>query len=89
MQAVALPGHGLNYTVIRQFIPVKLMLVLPALIRVHNQPLHRVEALKRLRQHILDLLQVWTEGKIIRNDLVCVHVQNWREITFAPREIEL
>ena len=87
--AVTFSGHGLNHTVLRKLIPVKLVLVLPALIRVHNQSLHRRKTLKRLRQHILDLLQVWAEGKIIRNDLVCVHVQNRREIAFAPGKIEL
>ena len=76
--AVALPGHGLNHTVLRKFIPVKLMLVLPALIRVHDQPLHRRKSLKRFHQHILDLLQVWGLG-----EPNLIYVKNFCE---APRK---
>ena len=41
-----------------KFAPVKCVLVLPALIRVHNQTLYRRKSFKRFIQHILDLFPI-------------------------------
>ena len=56
---------------------------------MHNQSLHRRKTLEGFLQHILYLLHVWAERKVLRNDLVRVHIQNWRNITFPPRQFEL
>ena len=87
--AVALSGHGLNDSVLLKFTTVECELVLPTLIRVHDQPLHRRKAFKRLVQHISYLLHIRAGRKIVRNNLICVHIQNRRNIAFAPRQIEL
>ena len=72
-----------------KFVSVKCVLVLPALIRVHNQTLHRRKTFKSFIQHILDLFHVWTGREIVRNNLICVHIQDRRNVTFAPSQIEL
>ena len=38
---------------------------------------------------ILNLFHVRTGREIVRNDLICIHIQNRRNIAFAPRQIEL
>ena len=40
-------------------------------------------------QHILDLFHVWAGREIVRNNLICVHIQNRRDIAFTPGQIEL
>ena len=65
------------------------VLVLPALIRMHNQSVHRGKAFKRLMEHILNLLHIRAERKIIRDDFIGIHVQNGRKITLSPGERKL
>ena len=72
-----------------QLIPVCHVLVLLALVRVHNETLDRGKTFKCLVKHIFNLLHVRVERKIVRDDLICIHIQNSREITFAPGEIKL
>ena len=38
---------------------------------------------------ILDLFHIRTCRKIVRYNLICVHIQNRRNIALAPRQIEL
>ena len=40
-------------------------------------------------QDILDLFHIRTCRKIVRYNLICVHIQNRRNIALAPRQIEL
>ena len=72
-----------------KFAPVKCVLVLPALIRVHNQTLYRRKSFKRFIQHILDLFHVRTGREIVGNNLIGIHVKNRRNVAFTPRQIEL
>ena len=72
-----------------KFAPVKCVLVLPALIRVHNQTLYRRKSFKRFIQHILDLFHVRTGSEIVGNNLIGIHVKNRRNVAFTPRQIEL
>ena len=74
--AVTLSGHGLNDSVLLKFTTVECVLVLPALIRVHDQTLYRRKAFKCFVQHISYLLHVGTGREIVRNDLICIHIQN-------------
>ena len=87
--AVALSGHGLNDSVLLKFATVECLLVLPALIRVHDQTLYRGKAFKCLVQHISYLLHIRAGREVVRNNLICVHIQNRRNIALAPRQIEL
>ena len=87
--AVALSGHGLDDSVLLQFIPIKIMLVLPALIRVHDQSLHGRKPIKSLRQHIFNLLHVGMKRKIVGNNLIGVRIQERRNVAFAPRKVKL
>ena len=48
-------GHGLNDLMFLKLYSIGSVLVLPALIRVHNQSRHSGKALKRLMEHILNL----------------------------------
>ena len=86
---VALSGHGLNDSVFLKFTTVECVLVLPALIRVHDQTLYRRKPFKRFIQHISYLLHIRAGRKIVRDNLICVHIQNRRNIALAPRQIEL
>ena len=65
------------------------VLILPALIRVHNQSVHRGKAFKRLVEHIFNLLHVWTERKIVRDDFIGIHIKDRRKITLSPGKREL
>lgn len=65
------------------------VLVLPTLIRVHNQSLYRREMRKRLVEHIFNLLHVRTERKIVRDNFVGIHVQDWRKIALSPGQRKL
>ena len=87
--AVALSGHRLYNSMLLKFAPVKCVLVLPALIRVHNQTLYRRKSFKRFIQHILDLFHVRTGREIVGNNLIGIHVKNRRNVAFTPRQIEL
>ena len=40
-------------------------------------------------EHILNLLHVWAERKIIRDNFVGVHVKDWRKIALSPGERKL
>lgn len=40
-------------------------------------------------QHVLYLRHIWMLRKIVRDYFIAVHIQNRRNITFAPRQIEL
>ena len=46
------------------------VLVLPALIRMHDQSVHRGKAFKCLMKHILDLLHIRAERKIVRDNFI-------------------
>ena len=72
-----------------KLVPVCRVLVLPALIGVHNQSVYRGKAFKRLMEHIRNLLHVWAERKIIRDNFVGVHVKDWRKIALSPGERKL
>lgn len=72
-----------------KLVPVCRVLVLPALIGVHNQSVYRGKAFKRLMEHIRNLLHVWAERKIIRDNFVGIHVKDWRKIALSPGERKL
>ena len=76
IKAVAFSAHALNDPIVLKQLLVVLVLVLPALIRVHDQTLYRRKAFKCFVQHISYLLHVGTGREIVRNDLICIHVQN-------------
>ena len=44
---------------------------------------------KRLVEHIFNLLHVRTERKIVRDNFVGIHVQDWRKIALPPRQRKL
>ena len=61
-------------SVLLKFTTVECVLVLPALIRVHNQTLYRRKSFKRFIQHILDLfpIEMYKEKRIRRFEMAYV-----------------
>lgn len=72
-----------------KFTSIGSVLVLPALIRMHNQSIHRGKAFKRLMEHILNLLHIRAERKIIRDNFIGIHVKDWRKVALSPGERKL
>ena len=87
--AVSFARHGLDYAVVAQSRSVITMLILPSLVRMKDKAADFLKFFKRLVQHSFYLLHVRAQRQVVRNYLVCVHVENRRDVAFAPREIKL
>ena len=87
--AIPFSGHGLNDLMFPKLTSIGSVLVLPALIRMHNQSIHRGKAFKRLTEHILNLLHIRAERKIIRDNFIGIHVKDWRKVALSPGERKL
>ena len=68
---------------------VLLVLVLPALIRMENQPCSIWYSLKRLLQHGSYHAQYWPVRDGIANQITVVQIQNGREIHLLSKQTEL
>ena len=86
---ITFPGHRLDNTSVLQHIHICMVLVLPPHIGMEDQAVSFWELRKGFIKHVCHLLQVWTSGQIVGDDLIRCHVQYRRQITFAPWEGEL
>ncbi len=82
---IPLSGHALPYAFIPEHLLVDFHLILPALIRMQDQFAIVRDFTEGILQHCSDLVEVWTLGQGITDDLTIEEVHDGGKIEFfAP-----